>query len=180
MSDCSEGDYGKEAILDYEISWVLRLCAEKEVPNVRLKKNCLAIMSQLLKIEPNLKPGDVTRVNVWKQWKRIDLIAEITINGILHVLTLEDKAYTSMTESQRDDYPKAVKEWYTGKEIPMENFHFVVVTMMESFQKEFKKLEQFARSTQTSPWRVLSAWEFNCEATGNDLFDEFWINEWSL
>ena len=41
MSDCSEGDYGKEALLDYEMSWVLRLCAEKNVPNDKLKKIAL-------------------------------------------------------------------------------------------------------------------------------------------
>lgn len=177
MSDCSEGDYGKEALLDYEMSWVLRLCAEKNVPNDKLKKNCLAIMSELLDIEPALKPGDVTQVKVWKQWQRIDLIAEITINGVLHVLALEDKAYTFMKEDQRESYPKTVREWYAGKGIPKDNFHFVVITMFESEQEEFKQLEQFVKS---SPWTVMPAWEFGCKATGNDLFDEFWINEWRV
>lgn len=195
MSDHSEGDHGRETILDYELSWVLRTaadgdCREKQ-PN--LYHQCRHILFKLLGIDIN-KNIVIKDVHVWKQWKHIDLVADIYLeeNGVtmLHVLMTEDKAYTPMSIKQRDIYPETVKEAYDNypRYADYRNYqlHKVLVTC---FPKKpynngdydgYKEYKKFLNGSEG--WKVLSIeelpdWHVD-EMTESDLFNDFWFNNW--
>ena len=82
MCDDSECDHGKETMMDYELSWVIRLAADKEQckGNEVLYDKCRAILGKLLG-EKCVGEYRVESANVWKQWKRIDLIANIVLEN---------------------------------------------------------------------------------------------------
>lgn len=192
MSDHSEGDHGREAILDYELSWVLRMaadndCREKQ-PN--LYYQCRHILFKLLNIE-NFDNITIDHVDVWKQWSYVDLVADIYLieNNVkvLHVLMTEDKAYTPMSRKQRDEYPEIVKEAYDNypRYANYRNkyiLHKVLVTCYSSDPAEdgYKTYKEFVKESED--WRVLSIdelpdWNAD-EMTESDLFNDFWFNNW--
>lgn len=182
-------EHGYEALLDFEISWILRLCSKNVAENYKKKKiliyQCRLILQKLTNIDPNIVIDDV---KVWRQWNCIDVIAEIYVGDVLHVLVLEDKAYTSMRQNQRDEYPKRVFDYYgktPGKKI---DFHFGVITFFESHEEEYKNLMSFVKKSDGfGPnnkycWNVFSAtalpdWDVD-DYTESDLFNEFWFAKW--
>lgn len=190
MSDHSEGDHGRETILDYELSWVLRMAADsdckKQQPN--LYHQCQYILFKLLKIEDS-KNITIDRVDVWKQWSYIDIVADIYLieKGVktLHVLMTEDKAYTPMSIKQRDKYPEIVKEAYDN--YPRyasykDNYslHKVLVTCFAPTEDGYKAYKEFVNGH--NDWRVLSIdelpdWNAD-EMTESDIFNDFWFNNW--
>ncbi|MDE5963744.1 MAG: PD-(D/E)XK nuclease family protein, partial [Alistipes sp.] len=105
MCDDSECDHGKETMLDYELSWVIRLAADREQckGNEALYTKCRAILGKLLE-EKRVGEYHVKSASVWKQWRRIDLTANIMLekNGCLekHVIIVENKAYTQLRDNQ--------------------------------------------------------------------------------
>ena len=135
--DQSEGDHGKETILTYWLSWSLRLSVEnndycKDKPI--LKRYCRYMLFKLLGID-NYNGIRVLEVNVKKEWHRIDLIAEIMIerDGCKerHVLMMENKAYTYMTENQRDNYPTIVIRYYGTPQEKKYILHQVLLTVIQ-------------------------------------------------
>ena len=178
FGDNSEGDYGLEPLLDWEMSWILRSCANKNEQRLRprLYHQCRCILNKLLgwEGEKTYMDYDVDSVQVWRQWKHIDLVAEITIDGELFVLALEDKAYTNMTEIQRNQYPRIVREHYKDK---TDNIRFVVITMFDTHEAGFTKMSDCVKG---SDWVevfsivVLPDWEAE-DYTESDLFNEFWF-----
>ena len=76
MQDSSRSNHGYETMLDYQISWLLRLA--KEEINDRLHDVARSVLFKLIekKNDSNVK---INRVEVWKQWERIDLTAEIEL-----------------------------------------------------------------------------------------------------
>lgn len=189
MSDHSEGDHGLEAILDYELSWVLRMVADKECQREKpyLYHQCRHIMFELLGISdmPNIT---IDSVEVWKQWCYVDVVADIylTIDGKseLHVILAENKAYTMMKENQRDNYPKIIKEAYDNypryRNYRDYNLHKVLITCFSSSETSYKQLQQFIEGTDWSIFSVedLPDWTVD-NPTESDLFNDFWLNDWT-
>ena len=191
ISDHSEGDHGLETILDYELSWVLRMAADEDCKKnqPKLFHQCQHILFKLLNID-NSKDFTIKRVHVWKQWHYVDLVADIYLEEKdeekLYVLMTEDKAYMPMSQKQRDEYPKIVKDaydnypqysQYRGKY----ELRKVLVTCFSSDPQEegYKAYKEFVKDTD---WRVLSIeelpdWEVE-DLTESDLFNDFWFNNW--
>ena len=70
MTDHSLGDKGKEAVMDFQVSWVLRMAANdeytKDKPAFHLF--CKYMLYKLLGMEfPN--PKKIVKVKVWKEWE---------------------------------------------------------------------------------------------------------------
>ena len=175
--DDSTSDYGLEPLLDLEMSWILRSCANKNEQRLRpnFYHQCRCILNKLLgwEGEKRYQDYDVESVRVRRQWKHIDLVAEIMIDGELFVLALEDKAYTYMSEKQKDGYPKIVREFYGDNT----NSRFVVITMFETAEKGFEVLKDLIKGSE---WSEVSSmidlpdWEAD-NYTESDLFNEFWF-----
>jgi hypothetical protein len=66
MTDHSEGDKGKEAVMDFQVSWVLRMAADedytKEKPIFRLYSKFMLL--KLLDM-PIPNPVQIKKVRVW-------------------------------------------------------------------------------------------------------------------
>ena len=182
MTDHSEGDKGKEAVMDFQVSWVLRMAADddytKDKPIFRLYSRYM--LFKLLN-EPFPNKKEIVSVRVWKEWANIDICAEVELKvgdkKEFHVLLIENKVYTSMKTWQRDDYPKALKLFYQehgrGEHIP----HTILITCTDS-DNEFKKLEEFCNG---SDWKVISIYDLILDLhkeTESELFNEFWIYNW--
>lgn len=186
MKDDSESTSGRETILDYELSWVLRMAAEPSCPPL-LKRQCRHILLTLINEKDS--NDEILEVKTWKQWNNVDLIADIYVkkNGVteLHVLLVEDKAYTSMKENQRDDYPIIVREaydtyecykQYRGKYI----LHPVLITCFEADSPGYNKLSNFIANSLNEKWSIFSVGNLpdGKELTESDLFNEFWLKSW--
>lgn len=187
INDQSKGNHGLESILDYELSWVLRTAADKECQEnkPRLYHQCRHILFTLMGMSdsPDI---NIVVVEVWKQWKKIDLVADVylQINGKkeLHVILAENKAYTGMDVNQRDEYPKVIKDEYgtnpkyKGRDYKL---HQVLVTCYNADDKIYRQQEDLIKETDWSikPVEALPDWTAK-EQTESDLFNEFWLNRW--
>ena len=188
MNDQSEGDHGLEAILDYELSWVLRMVVDKECREnkPRLYHQCRHILFTLIGMSdsPDI---NIKVVEVWKQWNRMDLVADVymEINGKkeLHVILAENKAYTMMKQNQRDDYPRDIKDEYDTnlryKDYRDYKLHQVLVTCFCTDDENYLQQAEFINGTDWSIKSVeeLPDWSAE-EQTESDLFNEFWLNRW--
>lgn len=190
FNDHSEGDHGKETILTYWLSWSLRLagdnndyCKDKPI----LKRHCRFMLFKLLGIE-HCNGIRVLEVKVKKEWHRIDLIAEIMIerDGCKerHVLMMENKAYTYMTENQRDNYPTIVIRYYGTPQEKKYILHQVLLTCFEwsnpNDAPKIKYLEEFCANCPQ--WRVMSIEDVTTESnqyTESELFNTFWLGNWN-
>ena len=190
VPDNSESEHGYEALLDFEMSWVLRVCANQEEARLRphLYHQCRKILNDLTNIDIN---KCVEEVKVWRQRNYIDVLAEIRVKDDgLHVLVLEDKAYTKIRFKQIEEYPKGVFEHYKGnREI---KYHFRVVSFFDS-EYDSVKLDNLKNSVanysfgpeynpEKYSWRVFSTsdlpdWNVN-NYSESDLFNEFWFAKW--
>jgi len=77
MKDSSEGDSQKETMIDFILSWTLRRSMQqysKEKPI--LYQYCRKILGKLINIAMT-DDVQVISVETWKQWKYIDLWANI-------------------------------------------------------------------------------------------------------
>lgn len=188
MNDQSQGGHGLESILDYELSWALRMTTDKECREnkPRLYQQCKHILFTLMGMSAS--PAiNIEVVEVWKQWNRIDLVADVylEINGEkeLHVILAENKAYTTMKENQRDDYPEIIKDEYETnpryKDYPNYKLHQVLVTCFSTDNDNYLQQAEFIKGTDWSIKSVedLPDWTAK-EQTESDLFNEFWLNKW--
>lgn len=186
MRDDSDGTAGREALLDYELSWVMRMAADAKCPP-KLKHQCRCILFKLLGIE-NCSNIEIVKVQVWKQWRNVDLIADVFLaeNDVvkLHVLLIENKAYTMMKENQRDQYPILIREDYDTMDKYREYrdyvLHQVLVTCYDSDSPQFSNLSDFV--AKGNGWTVHSIGDLPDinvdEMTESDLFNEFWLMSW--
>ena len=127
MKDSSEGDKGKEAMLDFVLSWTLRVASDaypdKEVKQT-LHKACRRILFKLIfglkrYEEIERKQCQVCSVQVWKQWNNIDLHANVTlrIDGgepEYHVIVVENKIYTPLRDNQLGRYKEIILQRSAG------------------------------------------------------------------
>ena len=188
MNDQSESDHGLESILDYELSWALRMAADKECQEnkPRLYHQCRHILFTLMGLSDSPEIN-IEVVEVWKQWNYIDLVADVylSINGKkeLHVILVENKAYTKMTEHQRDVYPEVIQDEYKTnpryKDYRDYRLHQVLVTCFSTDNDKYLQRAAFIKGTDWSIKSVeeLPDWTAK-EQTESDLFNEFWLNKW--
>lgn len=187
MYDNSEGDYGKEAMLDYQMSYLLRLSATVERGFEVGKRVLMRLLDKGSLIDKNGYVANikVSYVKVWKQWQHIDVIAEVEGdfgNGIeKHIIVIEDKAYTSVHDNQLNRYSKTVNDWYKDKNVQI---HYWVITFFDNGSDESNAINKHCKEAKEN-WGCLSFDEVvnpNNEeiqrGTGNNIIDEFWIKTW--
>lgn len=188
MKDESENNHGYEYILDFQMSWVMRVAASNEMKenNALLHKYCSTILKKL--IEKSDKDNvEILEVRVWKQWKRIDLHANIIIriNGKeeKHLVVIENKAYTMIHDDQLNRYEISINKVYDNDNCLKEfKKHFWVITFFDpdNDRDNYKKTEMMCEASNAK-WKLLSFEDLlndNPLPTGNDQFDDFWIYPW--
>lgn len=199
MSDESEGDHGKEAILDYELSWLIRQAKDGNYPlDVIAKKALLQLIERYDIIEyveedsDNYFDVEFPEVKVWKQWKRIDLIAEVTLRfkekEEKHLIVIEDKAYTRVHDNQLDRYSEIVNEHYNTDEFKK---HFCMVTFFGDYDPYYDELGNECNAAKED-WTLLCSEDVinlndkekeqfidSYLGTGDERFDDFWLRRWS-
>ena len=121
MQDSWRSNHGYEAMLDFQMSWLMRLSAEKSFKQERLHKISRQVLLRLIE-EKGDRDIEVERVEVWRQWESIDVIAEVDIkvNDVTehHLVVIEDKAYTLLHNNQLERYSETVSAYYEGKPKP--------------------------------------------------------------
>ena len=178
MKDDSENNQGYEHMLDFQMSWVMRVPTKQEIKNnnLILYERCYGV---LMKLIGKAEVDKIVSVHVWKQWKRIDVIAEVVVecDGFeeKHIVVIEDKAYTMIHDDQLNRYKDTVSSWYTGKDL--ENTHYWVITFFSEGEDGYSAMKSMCKAAN---WGLLSYDDVlnDNSPTGSELFDEFWINEW--
>lgn len=182
MTDHSEGDKGKEAVMDFQVSWVLRMAADedysKDKPFFRLYSRYI-LFKLLGKPFPNKE--EIVSVRVWKEWANIDICAEVELKIgekiEFHVLLIENKVYTQMKPWQRDEYPKALEKFYQAHGRGEYKPHIILITCTDS-DAEYEEMRKFCENTD---WQVISIYDLIFDLnkeTESELFNEFWIYNW--
>ena len=189
MMDKSITD-NKESIIDYMLSWTLRMSGSSvECKNSSVQNYCRRILSKLLfddfdKIDTDYK--SIVSVETWKQWKKIDLLAEIELidkedNKSSHALLIEDKAYSSLHDDQLNRYKTIFEEEYKDSKFE-NNLHYAYFTIKERSQivEDEKLCNEAGFQTYTMEEIRDYLWPTSSDLipTGNDIFDEFWIKNW--
>ncbi len=188
MADCSDNDLGKEAVLSFQISWILRNVVDRELQHEKpiLYSKCRSILFTLLQMADDNQ--EILDVKVWKEWaldkhNRVDVIANVKLRNAdqeesWHILLIENKVYTSLKENQISDYPRKVKEEYDS------NPYFTGYTLHQCIStcQEGKTLQDVKNLCMNTAWKVyeyydLVDWE-NDPLTESDLFNEFWYSTW--
>lgn len=182
MLDSSRSNYGYEAMLDFQISWLLRIAKEhpsKTKPE--LHKVARKVLFKLIDKEDRPEYR-ITQVEVWKQWERIDVIAaiELEVNNLTerHLVVIEDKAYTLIHDDQLTRYEHAVNSYYRNKTYEK---HFWVISFFDRDEKCFKDLMAQCEKTVWEPlsfYEVIGWKDGKFSDTESDLFNEFWLREW--
>lgn len=185
MQDSWRSNHGYEAMLDFQMSWLMRLAAEKSEKQERLHEISKQVLLRLIE-EKNERVVEVERVEVWRQWESIDVIAEVDIkvNDVVehHLVVIEDKAYTLLYNNQLARYTKAVSDHYEGKPKPKYHIHYWVITF---YDKESSRWEKLDEECKRNYWNLLSFYDVigwndgeEFKDTESDLFNEFWLREW--
>lgn len=183
MQDSWRSNHGYEAMLDFQMSWLMRLAAEKSFKQERLHKISRQVLLRLIE-EKGDRDVEVERVEVWRQWNSIDVRAEVDLvvsrKKEKHVVIIEDKAYTMIHDNQLERYKENVEEHYHNGE----QIHYWVITFFNEEDNK-NKYEALKQDCYNAKWGLLSFYEVigwedgeNFEDTESDLFNEFWLREW--
>ena len=165
---------------DFQMSWLMRLAAEKNIEKPRLHDVSKDVLLRLIGKE-GAKGVEIKKVQVWRQWASIDVVAEVDVivdgSPEQHLVAIEDKAYTMLHDNQLVRYKKIVTETYEGKR----DIHYWVITFFDKSNKD--KYEALQQDCDKAEWRLLSFyevidWKEGFEPTESDLFNEFWLKEW--
>jgi hypothetical protein len=192
MNDETEGDHGKEAMLDYQLSYLLRLASTYETGFGLGQRTLLKLIEEKYQLN---EIGYIDNVNfisvkVWKQWQKIDLIAEVEVdfdfggyksNIEHHVIVIENKAYTGIHDDQLSRYSQVVEDWYKDKDVKI---HYWVVTFYDNDTNEFEAISNQCHEANGN-WKCISFEDVvdltddeRVSGTGNEIIDEFWIKKW--
>ena len=179
MQDKWGSNHGYEAMLDFQISWLLQVAKGHE--NKKLLSVARYVLLNLIGRKEKTD-AKITRVDVWRQWNSIDVCAEIDViidgKEEKHVVVIEDKAYTLIHDNQLERYSEHAKEHYTHGEF----VHYWVITFFDKSNKA--KYDVLKQDCDKARWGLLSFYEVigwndgDFEDTGSDLFDEFWLRKW--
>ena len=186
MQDSWRSNHGYEAMLDFQMSWLMRLAAEKNVEKKRLHQISNEVLLRLIGLldTPNVV---IERVEVWRQWEHIDVIAEVevVVDGEKqhHLVVIEDKAYTMIHDNQLERYSETVNAYYNGRHKKQYKIHCWVITFYDR-DKNNKYWNMLDCKCKDLEWGLLSFYEVigwedgEFEDTESDLFNEFWLREW--
>lgn len=187
MNDDSEGDHGKEAMLDYQLSYLLRLANTYESGDELAKRVLMKLIGETPQINSYgfVENLSVESVKVWKQWQRIDLIAEVEADcgsGIKHhVIVVENKAYTSIHDDQLSRYAETIEDYYKGQDVQI---HYWVITFFDSDTENYEAIANQCKEAKGN-WKCTSfedlvdlTEEERQKGTYNQIIDEFWIKRW--
>ncbi|MBO4588858.1 MAG: PD-(D/E)XK nuclease family protein [Bacteroidales bacterium] len=189
MIDDSEGDHGKESMLDFQLSYLLRVTTTE---SIELSKR---VLMKLIGETPQMTTGfvenfitnlDVESVKVWKQWQRIDLTAEIDADcgsGVKHhVVVVENKAYTGIHDDQLSRYAETIEDYYKTKDVII---HYWVITFFDNGSENYEAIANQCKEAKGN-WKCISFEDLvelteyeRQEGTNNQIIDEFWVKYWS-
>lgn len=189
-----ETDNGYESIQDFFISWALR-CSHPKYKNinpliVEYSQRILHALIETTNIGNDIhipayeerENYEIIDVKTWRQWKFIDLIAEVHIkkeNGEteLIVLNIENKWYSPLKEHQLTQPIESIKEYYNGK-----NYRLVNIALFCDEEKKsahhLDMCEKHGYVFQSVEHLISHRCTFNLERTRHDLFDTYWIDSW--
>jgi len=184
MVDSSSSDK-KEIVVDYFLSWTLRCASDGGLEyynNERLVCYCRRILSVLLFDNPSkIKEYRIKSVKTWKQWKQIDLCAEIILENKSgeeekYALLMENKVYTRLHGNQLERYKEIFEAEYHDSKF---NLRYVYFTCHDDFGDDKVSCNEngFQAYTMDDVYNKASEYE-EFELTGNALFDEFWLSSW--
>lgn len=195
MKDSSEGDKGKEAMLDFVLSWTLRVASDAypdKDEEQKLHKACRRILLKLIYglkryEEIEKQQCQICSVQVWKQWNYIDLHANVTLRidgGELeyHVIVVENKVYSRLRDNQLGPYKEIILNTYKGSAYD-KHIHFRVIT---GFDEECQKdeFDKIKKECEANGWDCIPIRELqpnkipDGEKPDSDIFNEFWLREW--
>ena len=187
MNDDSEGDHGKEAMLDFQLSYLLRIANTYEDGSELAKRVLMKMIGETPKIDSYgwVENLNLKSVKVWKQWQRIDLIAEVEADcgsGLKHhVIVIENKAYTSVHDDQLSRYAETIEDYYKGQDVQI---HYWVITFFDSDTENYEAIANQCKEAKGN-WKCTSfedlidlTEEERQKGTYNQIIDEFWIKNW--
>lgn len=192
MQDSWRSNYGYEAMLDFQMSWLMRLAAEPDIKKKKLHKISKEVLLRLIGLldTPNVV---IRNVEVWRQWERIDVTAEVevVVDGVSqhHLVVIEDKAYTMIHDDQLNRYAETVSAHYSGRRKKDYKIHYWVITFFDRSSNYWSILESACNNAKLGnvEWKLLSFYDVigwskdrkeEFEGTESDLFEEFWLKEW--
>lgn len=186
MNDDSEGNHGKETMLDYQLSYLLRIANTCEDGSELAGR----VLMRLIEESPSYIQGYIENlcieeIKVWKQWQHIDLIAEVEADcgdGMQkHVIVIENKAYTYIHDDQLSRYTEIIEDYYKDKDV---SIHYWVITFFDYGSNEYKTTADQCKEAK-GRWKCLSFDEMidltekeRRNGTYNTIIDEFWIKKW--
>lgn len=103
-------------------------------------RDFLSSLFAVAEIEP---PAELTKVEVKKQYKNIDIV--VLVNDESHVLVIEDKVFTGAHSGQLERYSKIAKEVFSNSEI---GFIYFKTGNQSSFEKADKANYKIYRREQ--------------------------------
>lgn len=187
MTDDSEGDHGKESMLDYQLSYLLRVANTYEDGSELAKRVLMKMIGETPETNSYgwVENLNLKSVKVWKQWQRIDLIAEVEADcgsGMKHhVIVVENKAYTGIHDGQLSRYAETIEDYYKDKDVQM---HYWVITFFDSSTKNYEAIANQCKEAK-GHWKCTSfedlidlTEEERQKGTYNQIIDEFWIKNW--
>jgi hypothetical protein len=184
-------DQGYEALQDFFMSWTLRCSLEKHAEdNLLLNEYAKKILFALLfgnnqnnEFKVTFSDFDkfkVIDINTKRQFKRIDLLAEINVEYFgktkKYILNIENKWYSNLGYGQLANYKKEIEEHYDSEE------HSIVNVVIYTDEEKIKKDSNILKECQINAYKLTNIDElkgiievYEKGETGNYLFDEFWI-----
>lgn len=192
-------DNGYETIQDFYLSWMLR-CAEDKYKDQNSKLHEYARHTVFLLIygdndkddkdiykvkKENMELYDdflVLNVKTKRQFKKIDLIAELDIQDKSgekkYVLNIEDKWYSKPSDYQLTNSIKVTRKEYGNNET-------IFIDLVIFGDYEIIKNQEVKQICKDNGFRFLTICDIKEEfkmskkeavTTGNALFDEYWFN----
>ena len=176
-----------ESLVDAFLSWTLQCCDTSKVErynNSKLHEYSKRITSVLLFGNPDeLNKYEILSVETWRQWKSIDLCAEIflknkeTQKDEKYALLIENKGYSSTHSDQLARYKTTFEGHYNGKDFALEYAYFSCKDNLNDLEKEECQSAGYRAYTMDQVFDLANPnkdWDY----TGNALFDEFWFTTW--
>ena len=176
-----------ESLVDAFLSWTLQCCDTSKVErynNSKLHEYSKRITSVLLFGNPDeLNKYEILSVETWRQWKSIDLCAEIflknkeTQKDEKYALLIENKGYSSTHSDQLARYKTTFENHYNGKDFVLEYAYFSCKDNLNDLEKEECQSAGYRAYTMDQVFDLANPnkdWDY----TGNALFDEFWFTTW--
>lgn len=186
MMDSSEGNANKEAIMDFVVSWTLRMAVDHKKIKRPILHECSRNLLFKLIGKQNFKKTRVVKVETWKQYRKIDLWVRIILeeNGVCeqHDVLIEDKVYSKLRDKQLSDIRSAFDKYLDEEQIITER-HYILLTCMESYDAN---INQYSKASDDGftliPWDELMVAMFAGRKpmySESEIFNEFWVKSWN-